>query len=64
MNVFLFFPLVMKVFDYFLHRRTLKFVFFLFLKFKLTFSLFFFCRLLYRNVKIVNDDPQIIEGTS
>ena len=42
MNVFLFFPLVMKVFDYFLHRRTLKFVFFLFLKFKLTFSLFFF----------------------
>ena len=62
MNFFLFFPLVMKVFDYFLYCRTL--ICFFSSKSSNWLSLSFFFRLLYRNVKIVNDDPQIIEGTS
>ena len=62
MNFFLFFPLVMKVFDYFLYCGTL--IFFSLLKAQTDILSLFFCRLLYRNVKIVNDEPQIIEGTS
>ena len=62
MNFFLFFPLVMKVFDYFLYCRTL--ICFSLLKVQTDILSLFFFRLLYRNVKIVNDDPQIIEGTS
>ena len=62
MNFFIFFPLVMKVFDYFLYCRTL--ICFSLLKVQTDILSLFFFRLLYRNVKIVNDDPQIIEGTS
>ena len=52
----------MKVFDYFLYCRTL--ICFSLLKVQTDILSLFFFRLLYRNVKIVNDDPQIIEGTS